>query len=147
MAEQLPADDGGDDQHGASVQLDPPILQTCYGIREEQCSFPRANAEVDPIWVCFQDRHEKNLPCQRYSPAKRRRPIHQIGRLPFLLWRYLNKRDARRDIPPGLLTPRWEVADKHAAKQHKKLEKMQKKKKWYATIQRPGHYLQRSCYN
>ncbi|KAJ5530393.1 hypothetical protein N7527_003786 [Penicillium freii] len=62
----------------------------------------------------------------------------------------LNKRDARKTIPQGLLTRRWEVADRHAAKQHKKLEKMQKKKKkkkWYATIQRPGHYLQWSCYN
>ncbi|CAI7597604.1 unnamed protein product [Penicillium viridicatum] len=63
------------------------------------------------------------------------------------LWRYLNKRDARRAIPQGLLTHRWEVGDKHAAKQHKKLEKMQKKRKWYATIQRPDHYLQWSCYN
>ncbi|KAJ5415192.1 hypothetical protein N7465_003887 [Penicillium sp. CMV-2018d] len=31
----------------------------------------------------------------------------------------------------GLLTRRWEVADKRAAKQHKKLGKLEKKKKWY----------------
>ncbi|KAJ5516008.1 hypothetical protein N7527_007568 [Penicillium freii] len=40
------------------------------------------------------------------------------------LWRYLNKRDTRRDIPQGLLTHRWEEAEK----QRKKVENISKKK-------------------
>ncbi|KAJ5816739.1 hypothetical protein N7447_008972 [Penicillium robsamsonii] len=39
----------------------------------------------------------------------------------------LEKREARRAIPQAELTRRWEVADKAAAKQRKKVEKIQKK--------------------